>query len=118
MIYLASPYSHPDSLIRKTRFLIAEQFIAHCHDTMHVVPFSPIVYLHKMAEDNKWPGDAGYWRPFNMNMLRKSDALFALKLDGWEESKGMALELKLAKMLNIPITSYNNIFAQLIEVNN
>ena len=46
MIYLASPYSSPDPLIQKTRFLITEQFVNHTLQTQNLIVFSQIGRAH------------------------------------------------------------------------
>ncbi len=117
MIYVASPYSHPDPLIRRTRFLLAQDFIAHCMETMNVIPFSPIVYGHEFAIKYSAPTDAQYWLIFNNNMMRRSECIFMLKIDGWKESQGMELELKIAKLLQIPIVEFDANFNNLTELN-
>lgn len=115
MIYLASPYSHPDPLIQRTRFLIAEQFVAHTLKKENLLIFSPIVYCHKLAVDNGLPTDANFYLHFNMNVLRRSEAMYLLKLKGWEESKGVTLEINLAKMLLIPVVEFDHDFNNLTE---
>lgn len=117
MIYVASPYSHPDPLTRKTRFLLAQDFVIHCMETMNVIPFSPIVYGHELAIKYDIPTDAQYWLVFNTNMMRRSECMFMLKIDGWNTSKGMELELKIAKLLQIPIVEFDANFNNLTELN-
>lgn len=117
MIYIASPYSHLDPLIRRTRFLLAQDFVAHCMETMNVIPFSPIVYGHDLAVKYGTPTDAQYWLNFNTNMMRRSECMFMLKIDGWNTSKGMGLELKIAKLLQIPIVEFDANFNNLTELN-
>lgn len=116
MIYVASPYSHPDFLIRKSRFLIVEQFVAHCLINLQTAVFSPIVYWHKIAVDYDIPSDAQTWLPFNTNMIRRSESMFVLKLEGWQESKGVKLEMNFAKMLNIPTVDFDANFNNLTEL--
>jgi hypothetical protein len=115
VIYLASPYSHPDPLIMRTRFLIAEQFVVHILKKDNLIIFSPIVYCHKLAVDNALPTDANFYMVFNMNMLRRSEAMFRLELKGWEESKGVEVESNIAKMLSIPIVRFDADFVNLTE---
>jgi len=107
MIYLASPYSSPDPLIQKTRFLITEQFVNHTLQTQNLIVFSPILYLHEFAQKFNLPTNANFYMTFNMNMLRRSESMFLLKLRGWEESKGVTIELNGARMLSIPVIPYN-----------
>jgi len=89
MIYLASPYSHPDPLIRKTRFLLAEEFVAN-NFPKHI--YSPIVHYHEMALKFNLESDFQNWKQINFDMIRRADAFWILDIDGWYESKGVTAE--------------------------
>jgi Domain of unknown function (DUF1937) len=49
MIYLASPYSHPDATVRESRFRAACQAVVALLLTGEVV-FAPIVHCHPLVE--------------------------------------------------------------------
>lgn len=100
MIYLASPYSHPDPAIRTTRF---RQVCWHAVRLMRegALVYSPIVHSHPLAELGL-PGDWPFWVEHNRAMLERSDVLAVLQLPGWEESRGIAAELEIAGALGIP----------------
>lgn len=100
MIYLASPYSHPDPLVMRTRFLIAEQVTAQLLASKRFV-YSPIVHCHELAQKFTLPTDFQFWKDYNFDFLRRADDFLILKIDGWETSKGVAAERSLADMLNI-----------------
>jgi hypothetical protein len=51
---------------------------------------------------------------FNMAFLRKAEALFVLRIQGWEKSKGLQIEMNVAKMLDIPIVHYNDKFEEVV----
>lgn len=72
--------------------------------------FSPIAYVHPFATAYNLPGDADTWLAFNMPFLRRADAVFCLQLDGWQDSKGVKIELNLAKALFIPVLHYDKDF--------
>lgn len=94
MIYLASPYSHPDPLIMKTRFLLAEQTVAvYTRVGAHV--YSPIVHYHELAGKYKLPTDFQFWRRINMDMLRLAADMWVLDIPGWESSAGVQAEIKM-----------------------
>lgn len=116
MIYTASPYSHPDPLVRKTRFLLAERFVIHQLETQNLIIFSPIVYGHRLATEFGVDTSAQFWHVFNTNMLRRAECMFLLKLDGWEESKGVQLEIKMANILLVPIVEFDANFNNLTEL--
>lgn len=100
MIYLASPYSHPDPLIRKTRFLLAQQCVAMMLSKRKFV-YSPIVHCHEIATKYDLPSDFEFWRDYNFDMLRRADALRVLKISGWDTSEGVLAESRLANELNL-----------------
>jgi len=106
MIYLASPYSHPDPLIMKTRFLLAEQVTA-AFLTRRLWVYSPIVHCHELAQRYELPTDFAYWQEYNIDMLRRSDYLTVLTIPGWRESVGVAGEISVARMLSMPVRLVN-----------
>lgn len=102
MIYLASPYSHPDPAIREARYLAAGRFVA--QELWLGLPiFSPICYAHHMAIEHGLPLDADSWRPFNEWMISKSFQMWVLRIDGWKESHGVTMEIELANQLQLPV---------------
>lgn len=106
MIYLASPYSHKDSTIVKTRFLLVEQ----CTVALikrGLFAWSPIVHCHEMATKYTMPTDAEFWKKYNFDFIRRCDAVYVLKIPGWEESKGVAMEIALANELYLPVIFVN-----------
>lgn len=103
MIYLASPYSHPDLLIMKTRFLIAEQVVAKMLQARRHV-YSPIVHCHELAQKYELPTDFAFWKSYNFDFLRRADSLVVLQIKGWEESKGVTAELDFARTVGIDVT--------------
>lgn len=102
MIYLASPYSHPDPVIKKTRFLLVEQCTAALINQGHLV-WSPIVHCYEMAKKFTMPDDAEFWKSYNFDFIRRCDAMYLLKIDGWQESKGVMMELNLAEAILLPL---------------
>lgn len=100
MIYLASPYSHPDPLVMKTRFLLAQQATAAMIFEGKFV-YSPIVHCHELAQAYQLPKDFDFWRRYNIDMLRRADAFRILKIPGWDESKGVCPEGDIAVALDL-----------------
>lgn len=100
MIYLASPYSHPDPLIRKTRFLLAEECVAR-NFPKHI--YSPIVHYHELA--NKFSLDTTFttWQLINFDMIRRADEFWILDIDGWMESAGVMAEKDFAGMCGLTV---------------
>lgn len=101
MIYLASPYSHPDAGVRQARFEAARHALHHLL-IQNKWAYSPIVYCHPIAIAHELPLDAAFWRDFNQHMMRRTTHLLILRIDGWEASVGIQEEVAYAKELNLP----------------
>jgi hypothetical protein len=102
LFYLASPYSHPNSIVREHRFAVAEKAIVWLL-RQKIWAFSPIVHCHKLAKENDLPKDAEFWSEFNEALLLKSDGVLVLTIDGWVESKGVQAEINLANRNKIRV---------------
>jgi hypothetical protein len=100
LIYLASPYSHPNPAVRELRYELARIVTANWLKNGEAM-FSPIVYGKSME---KMIGtDYKSWKNFNDAMLTACTSLMVLKLDGWDISKGVQYEIALAKQLGKPV---------------
>ncbi len=102
MIYLASPYSHPEDHIREQNFrhiaMIAARMVANGE-----VVISPIVYGHTLLDFHSMPSDWEFWKNFCCSILYKCDKLVVCMMDGWEDSRGVAEEISIAKDHGIPV---------------
>lgn len=102
MTYLASPYSHDDFVVCADRYYTTLAHVARrTKENKHVI--SPIVHWHVAAITHDLPGDAQFWLDWNMKLLNLCDSLEVLCLPGWEESKGVQLEIQQALHLGLPI---------------
>ena len=94
MIYLASPYSHPDAIVRQARFDAACQATADLiRAGLPVV--APVVMGHPLVRYGL-SGDWSFWQPLAKECLRRCDKLVVLQIDGWRESEGVQAEIQLA----------------------
>jgi Domain of unknown function (DUF1937) len=101
VIYLASPYSHPEQAIREQRFRDA------CHAAASLMRlgqqvFSPIAHGHPLTRHGI-PGDWSFWERHAHWYLERCDEVVVLTLDGWEQSVGVRAELDLATTSHKPI---------------
>lgn len=101
MIYLASPYSHPDAMIRRQRFHAACRAAANLLASGLTV-FSPIVHGHPLV-DHGLPTNWPFWERFDRDHMTRCDEVVVLMLDGWRESVGVAAEIRIAGELGKPV---------------
>ena len=102
MIYLASPYSHPDTDVRQ------ERFDAACRAAAALLrqgktTFSPIAHSHVLCRYGL-PLDWEFWRQHDLQYLAACTEVVVLMLDGWAESVGVQAEIKIARELGKPVT--------------
>jgi len=100
--YLASPYTHTDSAVRKMRAEDAtEVAVRLLHLGLFV--FAPIPY-NEPWEKHNLPGDWAFWCEFDKSFVERCDGgLIVLMLDGWEKSTGVTAEIEFATQLGKPI---------------
>jgi hypothetical protein len=100
LVYLASPYSHPDPLIKRQRFWRVTEAAALLTKELasrEVAFYVPIIMTHPMEcvlqVDNQNLTHEE-WMQFDSIFWAKCDELWVLKLDGWEESSGVREEIE------------------------
>jgi hypothetical protein len=101
MIYLASPYSHPDPQVREKRFEAACRAAAELLRQGQSV-FAPICHSHPICEYGL-PLDWQFWQPHDRRFLETCDEIVVLMLAGWEESVGVQAEIAIARELGKPV---------------
>ena len=102
LVYLACPYSSPDPAVVAERVRLAT-IAAAAMFRMGIVVFSPITHgqqIHLAGAGD----DHTLWMRHGLEMVRRSDQVEVLQLDGWETSKGVQAEIAEAKRLGIPVT--------------
>jgi hypothetical protein len=99
MLYLASPYSHPDEQRRFRRFLAAREYVWQRMGQGELI-FSPIVYAHQFDRDFQAPFDHTPWIPMNKWYIENCRFIEVLKLRDWEQSEGIKQEIALARSIN------------------
>jgi hypothetical protein len=102
ILYIASPYSHPDRKVEQWRYEMVQEEVARLHGP-DVYPYSPIVYTHVMAQRYDLPTEADYWKNHNEAFLRQSHKLIVLMLEDWDKSVGVRAEIAFAESLGIPV---------------
>lgn len=91
-IYIASPYSHPETLVMSQRYYdVMDYVVGLLRENKWC--YSPIVHCHEMANTHHLPTDAAFWKDYNYTMMRAASGLHVLMLDGWRQSVGVADEI-------------------------
>lgn len=101
MIYLASPYSHPDPAVREARFQAACRQAAEML-RCGILVFSPIAHTHPIAKYGL-PLEWARWEKYDRIFLEMCSEVWVLTLDGWQESKGVQAEIGIARELGKPV---------------
>ncbi len=112
MIYLASPYSHPDPVIREERYRAACRTAAALLREGRSV-FSPIAHSHPLTEYGL-PADWTFWKHCDRELLERCDEVLVLLLDGWKDSVGVREEIRIAREMGKPVRYLD--IARLVEV--
>ena len=100
MIYLASPYASDSATVRQARLEAVRQVCGNLVNQGKIV-LSPMVYTGELAQRGYHPPQG--WYAFDLQFLSRADELLVLQLPGWEQSKGVLIEIAAAQTRNIPI---------------
>jgi hypothetical protein len=106
VVYIASPYSHPDDEVREENYRIVAEVAAKMIAEGRVV-ISPIAYGHTLLSFVEMPSDWKFWQNFCLSILAKCDKLIVCRMPGWDVSRGVAEEIEFAKENNIPVEYIN-----------
>ncbi|MCH9614139.1 MAG: hypothetical protein SP1CHLAM54_11510 [Chlamydiia bacterium] len=99
--YLAAPYNDPDLMVRRKRYILAS-YVAYDLIKAGTYVFSPLTHNGPLMLHL---GLTGWevWGPYDLSMLKKCDSLIVIKMEGWEQSKGVSKEIEKAEEWGIPI---------------
>jgi hypothetical protein len=100
LTYLACPYRHKEINIQKKRCAAAHYVAAQLSAQGHYI-FSPLTHNEILVDLVHLPKE--HWLAFDLAILSICHRLFVLKLEGWESSYGVQLEMDFAKKKGIPI---------------
>ena len=96
LIYLASPYTHPQPSVMDLRYMYACQYVAAMMRAgLHV--YSPIAHCHGPAVCSRLPRDFSFWRDYNETMISRCTSFWVLMLDGFKASVGIKGEIEIAR---------------------
>lgn len=100
LIYLASPFAHPSVVVREARLEAVRHVCGKMIGEGRIV-LSPLVYAGELAQRG-FHAPQG-WYAWDLQFLARADELLVLQLPGWEQSKGVLVEIAAAQAKNIPI---------------
>jgi hypothetical protein len=103
VLYLATPYSHPDPVIRQLRYEQVTKSAARLIDLGHIV-HSPITLTHPIEMALGGVRPAAFWLEFDRPFIEMCSELVVLTLAGWKESVGVAYERQLFEELGRPVS--------------
>jgi hypothetical protein len=105
LVYLASPYSHPDPLVREGRYQAAmDTVVASMVNRARLVVYSPILHNHACSVEHQLPQTWPFWQSLDFPMLERCDQVAVLMIAGWRESKGIEAEIAFARVLGKPVS--------------
>ena len=97
MIYLACPYTDDYPPKQDERVYEASRVTGMLMELGYTV-FSPISYSHSL-KPHEPPEYGDKWYQFDLDFLRRCNTVAVLRLEGWDTSKGVTLEIKEARRL-------------------
>lgn len=107
MIYLASPYSHPEPEMVQHRFEAITKIAADM-TSRGLCVFSPITYGHTLWQFKKdIPTDWRFWIDICFAYLDISQELWVVCLPGWDQSVGVKAEIERATDKGIPVIYFD-----------
>lgn len=102
LVYIATPYSHPDPAVMERRFLEVNRFCAGLmKEGVHV--YSPISHTHPIAVCGDLPRGWDFWEQYDRIMLAACRKIIVFCQEGWLESKGVKAELEIAVELGLAV---------------
>ncbi len=102
IIYVASPYNHPDDSIRVENYKKVSKYTADLIASGQVA-MSPIAYGHPLLDFTEMPYDWEFWSNFCISFLKKCEEMHIFMIDGWDKSRGVAEEIEYCVKNSIPI---------------
>lgn len=103
MIYIASPYSSPNTDLIAFRVKAVAQYAAHMMKLGYFCISPVLVGTTILQHVPELPTDFNFWQNYSFNLLTRCDMLAVMKLHGWKESTGVQAEISYAKDHNIKI---------------
>jgi hypothetical protein len=104
-MYLASPYTTKDPVLKQHRIEQTMKALASLH-AQNVLVYSPIIHWVEVAKMFGLRDDHEPWIIQNEGSILAFRKLGILQLDGWKESRGVKHEIDFAWKHRFPIEGY------------
>ena len=102
LVYLATPYSHPDPAVREARFVTVNRVAARLMAS-GILIFSPISHTHPICLAGELPSGWQFWQAYDRAALAASERLIVLRQQGWEDSIGVTGEVEIAREFGLHV---------------
>lgn len=96
--YLAGPYTGNEVTNFKRHAKVLQALLKQGR-----IVFSPIVHCHELAVEFDLPKDFTYWKNYSFAMIGPASKMVVICSPGWEQSRGVIAEIKMAHELGIEI---------------
>ncbi len=93
--YVATPYTHADPSVRERRCALAQRATATLME-VGIHAYSPIANGHPVSfyMRPETVNNHAFWMTHCFDMLERCNGLLVITMDGWRESKGVAMEIE------------------------
>ncbi len=108
MIYIASPFSHPDLDVELERFNKITEVAASLtkkYGYAFILPITQSYQLQRILPS--LGGTFANWESIDLTFISHSDEVWVIKMEGWDRSVGVMAEIKFATGLDIPVKYLN-----------
>ena len=102
LLYLASPYSHQNPIVRHQRYVDVCKAAARYMKAGEVI-FCPIAHSCSIEQQFDSMEGFDFWMRQDLPVLARCAKLVVLMLEGWEQSRGVIAEMEFAATHGIPI---------------
>lgn len=105
MLYLAGPYTDDDREVMDLRFVLLSQIGLHYMNEGQAI-MSPITHGHMLEHQGVSTIKYPQWIAHGLWALQNSRGMVVCELPGWEDSKGVQIEIEYAKVFDIEYENF------------
>lgn len=102
LYYFASPYSHPNPLVKNVRYEMTV-YVSSSLTKQGFRLLEPIAMCHDQAKKYGLPTGYSFWQERDRGFIDICDAVIVVMLKGWKESEGVSDEIAHAVQTGKPV---------------